>query len=391
MNRPLFVFVWLVGLSGCITAADVELPAASPVLVVDARFTPVTPWTVLLQRSVPLGPESPLGPLPVTDADVQIAGSDGTRLPLEHVGGGLYSAAVHPDAGVTYTLTAEAPGLPPVHATDAVPDRPRVYGATMHRLIVHDPQGAQFYEILRIDQYGAPSSFRIQNPELRGQLLGPYDDDLLEPTAGDSYTMIALFDDAAFDGSSYEIRFGDDAGGVHATHVRSVTSAYQQYMRVARTQDYVVGNPFIEPFSVPSNVQGGNGLFAGYATSVVGSQTEEALRHRLQGRYRIQQAHHRRFTTEVDLVAAGAEGRLDITHDLKVKGYLHLPPFAQGMDTLRIDLDGGYRMEGNRIRLYHGTGSLINHHAFFVHDRRMTLSMDVGTHETLFLAWTPAG
>jgi hypothetical protein len=78
------------------------------------------------------------------------------------------------------------------------------------------------------------------------------------------------FSDVAFDGQTYtftvDVRVHTDSRGeVSEPYVRleAVSERYYRYIRARQAISDNQGNPFAEPITLPSNVTGGLGIFAG--------------------------------------------------------------------------------------------------------------------------------
>lgn len=112
-----------------------------------------------------------------------------------------------------------------------------------------------------------PLGFRVDDPALyRGDL-----DEVLYGNEG--FLSNRTFDDGAFDGRplTFDVeaeRAPEGEGAYPAeTFVRldALSPRYAEYARARRLAEEAEGNPLAEPVSLPTNVEGGLGIFAGRA------------------------------------------------------------------------------------------------------------------------------
>lgn len=197
---------------------------------------------------------------------------------------GSHRGTVPIEAGATYTLRAELPGLPDAQATVAVPAYPDARGGLIFDL--SDPSGLGDRYALELqgeyDRYPA-SVCAVGGSRDTTIVLGasfPYgaafttDDTVLRTAARETGASIsfAAFPDDAFDGRarSFAIardpgsrRFGDSGG--QRIRVSALSAVlYDTYVLVQFDPD---DNPFAEPADLPSNVEGGYGRVGAVATT----------------------------------------------------------------------------------------------------------------------------
>ena len=198
---------------------------------------------------------------------------------------GRYQGRARIEAGATYTLRAEVPGLPPAEATVTVPPRPDLAvaerggagGARALTVRLRDAPGPSRYGLTvlhELDRYRASVCRRggardtvvtLRDPWLARTLFATADPLLAsEGRATGAPLDFVSFDDATFTGGerSFDIealpatQFG--ATGTVRVEVAALSAELYEAYRItefALDED----NPFAEPIDLPSNVVGGYG------------------------------------------------------------------------------------------------------------------------------------
>ncbi len=315
------LMVGALGLAACDfdQVVDVDVPEEPPRLVVGGFLAADSVFSLRLGRSVPaLAPEDPFGEdgtrRRVTDATVRILAADGGLVAeLAHVGGapgpeglpyerGTYRAVngATARAGETYTLRAEAPGLPAVVATTRLPAvvpvevtevgdegegdgfSPPTFAATLRW---DDPEGDDVYRVrVRLTVrdgdsllFRGPRDFFSSDPFLRAS-FGALDGDEIDLDGDDGgerfYGDGALLRDSFFDGGSRSLRlrvfwdrFEPPVTGAYEVVLERLSEPFVRYAQSRDLQDDSEANPFAEPLELFSNVEGGLGVFAGLTRS----------------------------------------------------------------------------------------------------------------------------
>lgn len=304
------LFVWmLLGAAGCTTPIELDVPGGyEPRLAVDSKFTPDSLWSVRLSQSAPYSsdlvpPEAYL----VTEAAVVVAGEDGFREELVHVGEGDFHSALgsRPAPEVRYTLTADAPGLPPVRASSIVPAvdaalidieeivAPADYdpGAYVIRLNLHDAPGPHRYSVkidmldwVCYDERGFLSTSENTNSATWYRNLVLFTSDLpsmrdyvfqvadaSEPFVPEQFYGEAYFSDDLFDGETLEIALEATSENptVLPPHFRILLRSWSDALwrhEESVERYYLDEELFSErPVSVYSNVEDGLGVFGGWS------------------------------------------------------------------------------------------------------------------------------
>jgi hypothetical protein len=298
---------------------DLDVPPYQPRLVVASFPQPDSVFTVRVGRSVsalePIGPWGS-GPGEVRDARVVLLAEDGAFLdslryvppggstPWEPSGEGSYRSVrgLRPEAGRTYHLEVRAPGYPTAAATTTIPHPVPVevvsggsvsvppYGGWVPRVhvTVADPPGARVYvievneRVVGRDRH--PLQFSSADPLLRANLetLDDAVDLNIDGRQPDrrTYYGTAYVRNSAFAGGSRTFLLDLHGEALSAPQpsppnrsvvvtLHTLSADYVRYQQTLALQRRDEGNPFAEPVRLHSNVRGGLGVFAGYASHTV--------------------------------------------------------------------------------------------------------------------------
>lgn len=292
----------LAAVTGCETVVDVDLPEAPPRLVVHSVYAAGAPWRATVTHTVGVLTDDDIELVPDAEVAVWRDGQVVARLNAYDPESGTYRAASGeaPVPGAVYTLRAAAPGYDAVEATAAVPLPPAVEvdvqtrpvavdGYTVRRhtitLRLDDPAGSDDAYALLFDR---ADSLDGQPLSLGGAWFSSRDAAVLAEDGFEDFDDErtfegdeAVFTDRVFDGRTYTLTATmDDFAGYGADGPTGITSVlivrlrrlspdYYAYLRSRRAYDQNEDNPFAEPANLHSNVEGGYGLFAGFAETAV--------------------------------------------------------------------------------------------------------------------------
>ena len=265
-------------LSGCETIVQIDLPEHQSRLVVDGIFEANERWQIGVSRSVGiLGNEFPG---PVENATVEIWRDGQLLTALNHADQGIYvSASEIVEIGKTYELRIAAPGFDPVSATAVAPDPVSLdsitytvesipFGGQRVNFSVQfndDPAQKNYYEIF------------VLTRDFDGGWFNNYFSST-DPAIVETNTSIeigeerefageiALFDDALFDGETYDLslRYYPWFGYQEVLVVlNTVTENVYLHNRAMELQEETDDNPFAEPVQHYSNIANGYGIFGG--------------------------------------------------------------------------------------------------------------------------------
>ena len=295
-----FVLTALLGFTvwvGCEQVVDIELPPHESLLVVNSYFTPDSTWDIRLSRSVSYT-DTLFGRAPwVENGTVAIWQGDRQVEVLQNLGGGRYRGTTRPAPEGTYTVRAASPDLEPVDGHSQVPD-----GALIElnniRVIEVDEEQQSFRGneiLLTVSIQKRTEEKEYFNLRVIGisEAIEPefqYNDDstyvsfssidfaLSEDGIEEYYQDRAYFDDALFDGGTYDLDIAIPyssgfrvEGEKRRYYIQFLTLSEDLYFYEvsADRQRSTDQDPFTEPVDVYSNISSGFGIFAGYHAQVV--------------------------------------------------------------------------------------------------------------------------
>jgi hypothetical protein len=297
---------------------ELDVPPYEPRLTVGSFPTPETAFSVYLSRSQSALEPSTLDPLDLAVEGARVALFDGDGVFIDSLGPcltcdaapGSYVSArgLRPEPGCTYTLRAEAPGLPPAEATTTLPappaftvrfdglgdPTPRGDRPVRLTFTLDDPPGEHVYGLSVSSRWShGEESFSCRYPFLSAEPalregLGDIDEAInvdffdvgFDPGNGLRAFFGAYFRDDLFAGTAHAFTLDvltESCGPPGVELSVAVTSLAEDYVRYQQTialQSQTEGNPFSEPVRIHSNVEGGLGVFAGYTRSAVAVEIE---------------------------------------------------------------------------------------------------------------------
>lgn len=307
-NRPLAalamrcfaVLAAVTVLAGCESFFLPDSPSVDSRIVVDGAFSADSTWSIGLSRLRLLGEErsapAPAG-FTVEDAEVTVRPDGGTPIPLRHVGGGRYLGpkGVRPVPGTTYRLVADHPTLGRAEAVGRSPDGPEVEVGPARVVGTDDRTGTPFAEVqftLRVRGAGSGASFAVSLSQVQPPYEGEIDRTARRrtvPFSSDDPDLRAYFFDigpvrtyatlpegavlrtTVAEGEWREIvvtalttqypESGDDL----FVRVTAIDVALRDHLYSRSLQEQYEGDPFANPAPLLSNVEGGLGVFGGYA------------------------------------------------------------------------------------------------------------------------------
>jgi hypothetical protein len=271
----------LLALLGCEQIIPIELPEHTPVLVVNATFTPDSVWKAQVTSSQSIQVLDP--PMAVNNATVLILENGVVVDTLTYTIGHYTSLAGRkPVADRVYTVRATAPGFAETIGTDRAPIAVAPFDITWEdstsgnpnegwygdlSFTVDDPAGADNYyalSVLRIDSYiEFPDTYVYISP-VYVQLQDP----IMEY---DIHTNAVLFQDETFDGNrrvlTVQLSQYERESGQLFFALSTVSESYFKYMQTLSSYSETAFNPFAEPVRVHSNMTPGMGIFAGFSNA----------------------------------------------------------------------------------------------------------------------------
>ena len=281
-------------LAGCEASVPFTPDGEPPVAALNAPFTPDSAWAVRLIGATPYGTGSPVLLLPpIEGARVSVRDlASGETTDLQDRGSGGYRAETTPAAGRRYEITARLPGGETLRAVGETPPLPAF------RVVSVEPVG-------RSETAGVPVALYAMTLRLGAaradESLSPHfyrTDDPPDP-APNTFPLGVFF---TTDDPNLRQSFTDDGsltlypelagGGVYLSPIRTdrtlrvlmrlplpagvatpsvrveataLSAELRRYLATVALQGDRGGNPFVEPVRVFSNVEGGAGVFGGYA------------------------------------------------------------------------------------------------------------------------------
>ena len=282
----------------CNTVVDYDVPAHEPGLVVTSFFSPDSTWSVSLHRTQPIQSARNTAPAPVDDGVVTIVRND-LQMPeevLQLETDGYYRSALgtRPAPGGRYTVKATSPGLTELaEGTSVTPQRPEIadfsvteleepvdrdgYRKDTHHLklrIVGVP-GVSVYRVAFFEfrESGSQSGFRHLffgcNDTAVYHGYGDIDSEDVDQST--TYGGVAILSAKHFQNGSRELtlmfnKYKDTRRFMIV--VSALSTDYFEYQRtlLANPQgDSWLSDDFLLPTPIYTNIEGGYGVFAGYA------------------------------------------------------------------------------------------------------------------------------
>lgn len=210
----------------------------------------------------------------VSNATVQLFSGSALVGTFTSLGAGKYKLTYNVEAGATYTLKCTDPLLGTVEATAQVP-----YPVPISSLMVEPGEGFESRFDVELEFTDGASDndfyqllFYLDFDAVPGVWSFETNEEILRNTneIGDNtffYTNECLFPDNAFNNETIALSmsvfgFLDTTAKVQLIHI---SEEYYNYQKSLFTANQTSGNPFSQPVQVFSNIEGGIGIFAGYA------------------------------------------------------------------------------------------------------------------------------
>ena len=389
MQRLVSLLVFLLLVGGCERVVEVETGYEAELAVKSTFYPNQTAWTAHVHRTVPLAERDVSADTAwITNATVRVLkGSGETVAQLHHQERGRYvGEGSAPQAGETYELRVDAPGLDPVRARSRVPEpisglngsfldstgtvtdwRGERATAT-YRLHFKDPAHQKDY--YRLTMLQRPSlyfalQFTSPHPAFPRESLR----EIIRSDGVDRRRHAGVaFSDHTFAGSRFEARLRFLRAPVYDYRVRLdvLSSELFRYRKSKATQREEGENPFAEPPVLYSNIEGGAGIFAGFITQwtegvVLKEITPRFLADRYEGSnlsYPYSAYEGRR---SFNVLGKGGAFNLRLDPDGTASGELVVPANAHP-DGKRVDhqLSGTYQVDKGLITFQFGEGTFIS-------------------------------
>ncbi|MBI1222194.1 MAG: DUF4249 family protein [Bacteroidetes bacterium] len=249
----------------CDKTADIQLPKSNPKIALTGFLSPGLPIQITLIKVQPLFGGSTINkPLFIGDGIVYISnGNDTSQLNLS-ASGEFYEEAI-PNIeilpGKTYYVWASAAGLPPVSASCTVPDSSVRSFSMSHYASKTDSDTTFYISMVWKDIQGQSNFYRIYSNR---------QDSTASNLTSHSYQYsTSYYNDFGRDGEEIQTSLGQVSGGGSNTRHRYILAGLitcdENYFRYHLGLETLnAGDPFAQPSSLYSNVQGGVGCFGAY-------------------------------------------------------------------------------------------------------------------------------
>lgn len=220
---------------------------------------------------------------------------------------GLYKSDEFPTTGNEYRVEIMNEGYPEVSASDAVPEKSEVSSIEVDTVAFIDVDdnyysriSLRFSDAANIENYyeiqvkeAGSKEFRMLSTNDISIVNERYYPSQLDP--GFSYPKRLLFSDNHFEGEQKELSFFFEPAAytefengkpvrffydqVIEVYFRSISKCYFDYytslLEKLDNQEGEILYGMVEPFEIPSNVEGGFGIFAGYQVDMIQFRIEE--------------------------------------------------------------------------------------------------------------------
>lgn len=293
--------------TACEKEIQLDVDDHDPELTVLCIFSPDEPFSIQLAKSQSISNKNPDYSIS-KDADVQLC--DGTKL-LEKLPRAANSSdseskyrseSTFPQSQKTYTLKVEVDGLGMVKASSTVPSPVEISHTAVGAInLLNSGSGnIQDYQVKLSVQFDDPVAesnyYQVTfKQELRPTINSANSSIIVEDvlyyntideSLGNNFNVMdggVLFNDFTFDGTSNDLVFEPIFSYDRSTSIpeniiielRTVSEEYYKYFASVYRQRGQNGTvPFTDPTIIYSNIENGNGVFAGYSKRQVKSPIE---------------------------------------------------------------------------------------------------------------------
>jgi hypothetical protein len=309
--KKLLTIVIAFAMTSCELMVEIDVPSGPAQLVVNSFLYPDSSWQISISStspilsSLPVFPRNPLAVLKDEQGGqidlVQVQGNPN----LPNIGAIFFKSTSRPQPGMTYRVEASADGYENASATSTVPTMIEIVNARIDsaHLSRRSPGGvgSNYYEVIlpvEVTFQDPPGEKDYYTPELIvTRKYSGVDPRTGEPVEGTFDMNVPLqrqlpnyefsfesenndIEDLGFDGELHTMALVaavfvlDDASQQIAHEIVKLRLSFthsgeelHRYSRSIRLQRNTSGNPFAQPVQVYSNVEGGQGIFAGYSSS----------------------------------------------------------------------------------------------------------------------------
>ncbi len=274
--------------SGCIRVLNIDFPEEPPKQVVNCLFTEGKPLKVQITHSIPILDDNFSN---INNAQVTLYKNEAALETLTYSSGVYYSTSIA-QPNTTYKLTASTPNYETVETSDKLPDNPNITDLTLieeayinpnsdsnigqFSFRLNDDGNQQNYYELELIRTHKDYNYETHEEEIRKSLTGFINSS--QPFINNEVTIQnwpanLVFSDEFFDGTDLELTMDFWNSNYEETIsfkvvIRSISENYYQYKRRLNRHTYFkegyIGDIFIEPIEMFTNIENGFGIFAGY-------------------------------------------------------------------------------------------------------------------------------
>lgn len=260
-----------------------DIPNNGTNLVVNGMLSPDSTFKVHVSGSLHILDNG--RPPNIGDATVIVTDGNGTAETLTHTTDGWYVGAGNPVVGQTYNITATSPIYNGISGSTTIPQVvPITSWDTTHnvsfgdlqtvevKVKFTDPSNVKNYYYLKVE-----TEYFNGVDYYRGN-IGFYSREGIanQSNSEDYYWRGVTFNDELINGQTYDFTlylddwiFDDNGQGQGNTRIilslYSASEDYYEYIRTYAAYEETNGDPFAQPVIVYSNIEGGHGIFGGYA------------------------------------------------------------------------------------------------------------------------------
>lgn len=289
--KLLFIFPAII-FFGCETVIPVDIPY-TPSLVVDGAFNPDSVWSVKLSLSQHIlnkynylqteviEDEDDIKMVTIRDENNALVESLFEYKP-EGFFRGEYKGKTKPEINKTYRLEIETNSYGRVTASGHLPPVVPITSAKIEnsssdkgepvRMITvefsDDGNTANFYEMYIIGYSESPIYTDQGEGKKRSYRTVPFS--ISDPAYSEKvHNNSILFDDTLFSGKKikFSLKIENNSGNIDRIVLRNITEDLYKLTVNRQLQAINDNNPFAEPVLIKGNIQGGYGIFTGFAAS----------------------------------------------------------------------------------------------------------------------------
>ncbi|HIP49673.1 MAG TPA: DUF4249 domain-containing protein [Lutibacter sp.] len=283
MKKIIFLFSILF-LNSCIKTVEIEIPKDKPKQVLNCLFTANDRISASINNSIPILEED----YSIIDNANIILYEDDIEIETLVYDDGVYKSTTHTQYNKVYKIESSVLGFETIIAEDVIPKQPTIINIGFVEWAYYDPNYEGFFgkTSITIEDNGNQTNY-FEVLVVRRFYFN--DEIITRPTSIEvtsdpvvsneldvqNYPTHLVFTDKSFNGSTHTITFDfvnhyneEDSPINYKVIINSISENYYLYKRrLNRHTDFqkgYIGDIFIEPIQMYTNVENGFGIFAGY-------------------------------------------------------------------------------------------------------------------------------